>query len=583
MKKIYPDLDYYAILIPMYTKESLHILKEKIDLIDVIASQIDLKRMGTSYKALCPFHDEKSPSFTVKRGDTHYHCFGCGAHGDAIQFLMQLQGVTFREAVEILSERFHVPLQEDDKVEKQMSSMQLQEALNFANHFYHFYLQRTEEGRVALNYLTKRGLSIDFIRRFEIGFAPEGSTLFLKAMQEKKFSTELLIAAGLLTQDGRRPFFQGRITFPVCNPRGSVIGFSARKIKEETYGGKYINTSETQLFKKSKILFGLNYCRKRIVKEQRALLVEGQIDCLRLIEAGFDYTVAALGTAFGQNHVDSLKNLGVRSVTIAFDSDKAGIEASLKTGALFQKIGIDVEVLMLPDKMDPDTFIQERGKEAFAALAKEDYLTFCLKTTTLDLKSPAGKTQFVKELQKEIESWNEPVMVHESLQKLARLVQLPSQLLGAQRAVYRRAPGTKVAVDPDRVLEIDLLRLLLRGNIGFREVVRKYVEPKHFRLTPCQKLYEAYLRAEDIDLLSVMESVDDPEIERCVDEIMTSKLKNEKIEELFIFTIQKIIDRKWMEDREAIQREINSGSHSDDKVLELARKFDATKRMQVKL
>ena len=241
----------------MYTKDSLQTLKEKIDLIDVVASQIELKRAGAVYKSLCPFHDEKSPSFSIKRGDTHYHCFGCGAHGDAIQFLMQLQGLTFREAVEMLAERFHIPLQEDEKVEKGISSLQLQDVLNFASHFYHFYLQRTEEGRVALNYLTKRGLSLDFIRRFEIGFAPEGSDLFLKAMREKNFSMELMIAAGLLTKDGRRTFFRERVTFPVRNPRGSVIGFSARKIKEETFGGKYINTSETQLFKKSRHLFAV--------------------------------------------------------------------------------------------------------------------------------------------------------------------------------------------------------------------------------------------------------------------------------------------------------------------------------------
>ncbi|MCH9610630.1 MAG: DNA primase [Chlamydiales bacterium] len=562
----------------MYTKESLNTLKEKIDLIDVVSSQIEVKRAGTAYKALCPFHDEKSPSFTLKRGDSHYHCFGCGAHGDAIAFLMQLQGLTFREAVEMLAERFHIPLQEEDKVEKGPSSLQIQEVLNFASHFYHFYLQRTEEGRVALNYLTKRGLSLDFIRRFEIGFAPEGSELFFKAMREKKYSKELMQAAGLLSQDGRRLFFRERVTFPVRNPRGSVIGFSARKIREETFGGKYINTSETALFKKSRLLFGLNYSRKRIVKEQKALIVEGQIDCLRLIDEGLDYVVASLGTAFGQGHVQTLKNLGARTIQIAFDSDKAGIEAASKTGALFQKEGIGVEVLLLPQGMDPDTFLNEQGKEAFLALQPKDYLSFRVQTTTLDLKNPAGKTQFVKEMKQEIESWNEPVMVHESLQKLAQLVQLPQQMVGGRRPVYRRPAGTKMEVDPDRVLEIDLLRLLIRGESRFRAIVKKYVEPSYFMLEPCQKLYSAYLKADDTDLLSVMSSIDDVLVERCVDEIMSSKLKNEKIEELFLFTVQKMMDRKWLSDREAIQREINGGGHSDEKMLELARQYSQTKR-----
>ena len=576
------SLSFSAIIARVYTKESLQLLKDKIDLVDVIESQIDLKRAGASYKALCPFHDEKSPSFQVKRGDSHYHCFGCGAHGDAIHFLMQLQGLTFRETVEMLAERYHVPLHEEDKKSTGPSSLVLQDLLNFASHFYHFYLLRTAEGKEGLDYLTKRGLSLEFIRRFEIGFAPKESTLFLKAMREKKFDKELLIAAGLLTQEGRHPFFRERITFPIRNPRGNVIGFSARKIREETFGGKYINTSETQLFKKSRHLFGLNYSRKRIVKEKRALLVEGQIDCLQLISAGLDYVVAALGTAFGEGHVDVLRNLGVRRVTIAFDSDQAGNEAASKSGALFQKVGVEVELLMLPKGSDPDGFLRERGKEAFLGLPSKDYLTFRLLTTDLDIQSPAGKTQFVRGMEKEIRSWDEPVMIHESLQRLARLVQLPEQLIAHSKPSYSLKRGENIDVDADRILEIDLLRLLLRGPTHFREIIQKYIEPDHLKHAACKKLYQAYLEAEEVDLFSVMESIDDCQVETCLDEIMATKLNNDKVEPLFRVTLQRLLDRQWLEKRQAVQQLINSKEHSDEEMWELVRRFDAIERAVVK-
>ncbi|MCP5469418.1 MAG: DNA primase [Chlamydiales bacterium] len=570
----------------MYTKESLQNLKEKVDLIEVVSSQIEVKRAGTAYKALCPFHDEKSPSFTLKRGDSHYHCFGCGAHGDSIQFLMQLQGVTFREAVEMLAERFHVPLQEDEKSEKGISTLTLQSALVFAQQFYHFYLLRTEEGRVALNYLLKRGLSLDFIKQFELGYAPSNGALFMKALKEKKFSQEVLIAAGLLTQDGQRPFFRERITFPVHNARGSVIAFSARKIKEETYGGKYINSPETQLFKKSRHLFGLNYSRRRIVKDRRALLVEGQIDCLKLIEAGLDYTVAALGTAFGEGHVTALKNLGVHQVKIAFDSDTAGVKAASKAGDLFQKVGIEVEVITLPDGSDPDTFLKEHGLEKFQALPSHDYLTYQMHylAKTFDLKSPAAKAELVKQLTAQIKAWDDPVMVHESLRKLAQLTRLPEEMIGVSYKAprYVRANGANPKLDPNHLLEIDLLRILLQGESAFRDTVQRFISSPDFMIPACRKLYNAYLKADETDLFSIMADIDDPAIEACVDEIMSKKINRDKAEEIFLLSVQRIVDRSWLAKREAIKKEILTIT-SDDEKLALAKKFDATTRPEVRL
>jgi len=233
---------------PLYTKESLDLLRQRIDLSEVISAHIDLKKSGSAYKALCPFHEEKSPSFIVNRGDNHYHCFGCGAHGDAIAFLMNHLKMGFTESVESLAEKFGVALERDDKVENTgPSKTLLKEAMQLACRFYHFMLLHTEEGIQALQYLYKRGIDLDFIQRFEIGFAPRQRNALYKILKGKELSDPVLQGAGLLSisEDGtKRDFFSDRIMFPIRDGMGNVIGFSGRKFKEETFGGKYINTSD---------------------------------------------------------------------------------------------------------------------------------------------------------------------------------------------------------------------------------------------------------------------------------------------------------------------------------------------------
>ncbi len=564
----------------MFTKESLQRLRERIDLIEVLSSHMELKRAGVSYKGLCPFHEEKSPSFTVKRGDTHYHCFGCSAHGDAIQFLMNYLHLPFSEAVETLAEKFHVTLDRIEKVEeKGVGRAALQEALQLASQFYHFYLLHTDEGRAPLNYLFKRGLSIEFLKRFEIGYAPQNSDLFLQWMREKKVSQEALVEGGLLNRAGRA-FFHERITFPTHNPRGSIVGFSARKIREEVFGGKYINSSETTLFKKSRLLYGLNYCRRRIAKERRAIIVEGQIDCLRLIDCGLDIAVAALGTAFGESHVQELKRLGVSEVIMLFDSDTAGKKAVSKTGDLFQKIGLEVHVVSLPEGYDPDSYLREFGPEKLKEVLGSgiDYLTFQIGYVgkTHDVKSPAGKTALIGELTKQIKGWEEPVMIHESLRKLARLTQVPEHMVGQIPTPFiSGGKSVRMTVDPNRILELDLLRwLVLMGEErkDFIATARHYLTESHFLVPSCRKIFHAYLEGAH-DLLELSQSVEE---EGIIDEILARKVNRDRADLLFVDTVQKLLDRKWLSKSEALREKM---SHSYDE--SVIKEFDALKRKRV--
>lgn len=576
----------------MFTKESLDALRQRIDLVEVLSSHVRLQRAGAAYKALCPFHEEKTPSFVVQKGDSHYHCFGCGAHGDAIAFLMGHVKMGFTEAVEHLAERFQVVLEKTDEAfqDKGPSRAKLKAALEMACELYHYLLLHSEEGRSALQYLDKRGLKPDFLEKFQIGFAPKAPYVLMHYLKERGVSEEVLVTAGLMSISAAgkaRDFFSDRITFPIRDALGAVIGFSARKFKEETFGGKYINTPETPLFKKSRVLFGLSYSRSRIAKEGKALVVEGQIDCLRLIDAGFDYVVAGQGTAFGEDHVRELLQLGAKQVYLALDADVAGKEAALKIGHLFQKKGVDVKVVALPEGLDPDALLTQRGVEAFTSCLKEapDYLSFAYVHLTKGEKqlSAARKNEIVSTLSAKIREGEMPVMVHESLKKLAEIALVPPELLGATRLtslpLKKRAFAGAQSFDPDRILEADCLRLLLLATSQYPSIValaRNNLSPEDLVFPAAVKLYTAFLSGETSGDMLVWGSVLETEEERSfLSDVMGRKVNFAKAEESFKHIVIKILERQWMRKREAIQQKLQTPGITDEESLELAQEFNA--------
>jgi DNA primase len=584
----------------IFSKESLETLRQRVDLVEVLTPHVEFKKTGAAYKALCPFHDEKSPSFTIQKGDTHYHCFGCGAHGDAIQFLMSHVKLSFNNAVESLAERFHVTLEKTEQTDepKGPPKQKIKEALLEAARYYHFNLLHTQDGHMVLKYLFKRGISLEFVHHFMIGLAPASNGTLTKFMQAKNVNDEILIAAGLLSagKDGRlREFFLDRITFPIQDAAGAVIGFSARKYKEETYGGKYVNTSETILFKKSRVLFGLNFSRRRIAKLRKVLVVEGQIDALRLIQEGFNITVAGQGTAFGEGHVKELLTLGVNVVYLCLDSDNAGLEATSKIGDLFQKQGVEVRVVQLPTGMDPDSFLQKYEPSDFLKLMDNslDYLSFQVKyqSRNLNIDSPAGKSELIQLMAKQIRSWQQPVMVQESLRQLARLTQVKEEMVGAiqdhvPNIYLKRAASVGLqTIDPDQILETDFLRwlhLMADQNPEFVTIAKKNLAPTDLKSKVCRLIYETYLKNYDmnlpLDLVSLMIQIDNSEAKFLLSELTAKMVNKSRAEKQYVETIQAILDRNWILQREEIKMKIQSGQCTDDEALSLALAFNNLKR-----
>lgn len=582
---------------PLFTKESLETLRERIDLIEVLEPHLDLKRAGSSYKACCPFHDEKTPSFVIKQGDSHYHCFGCGAHGDAIAFLMNHLQLSFTDSVEQLAERFSVRIERiENKDERQGPTKQELRAVNEqACAFFEAYLLHTDEGHNALQYLYDRGLDLDFIRAFRIGYAPHDPALFGKAIKSPH-----LLTVGLLNQKGF-PFFRQRIIFPIQDAPGHIIGFSGRKIRSDAFGPKYMNTPETPLFKKSKILFGLHQSRKRIARDKKAIICEGQIDALRLIHAGFDYAVAGQGTAFGEEQAHDLMNLGVQHVYLALDGDDAGEEAAIKIGHFFQKEGVDVSVLAMPASCDPDTLLREEGPPAFQKLltAARDYLTFLVDhhSRGVDLSRPAVKTEIVQKISQRIRQWNHPLMIHESLRKLAKLTHVPESTIGVDQTkpvgVIIKKSGSVASgayLDPHRILETDLLRWMLllgQNHPELVELICRNLTRDHFQTPLCRDLFvhiiEEFDKGHSCDLLSLSISIDNPEEQLLLSDLLQKKVNLDRAQMGVEDTVKRLLERRWLMQREEIKAKIHLPGVSDDEVLDLAKEFDRLKANPPKL
>ena len=555
---------------PLLTKECLDKLRDRVNLLEIVSSHIDIKHIGAKRKALCPFHKEKTPSFTVNPGDSHYHCFGCGAHGDAIAFLMNFLGITFNEAVEYLADKYHIQLDYTGKKEKKFEYKRDLFTINQKiMEFFHFHLLHSKEGKPILEYLFKRGISENFIKKFRIGYAPKDEFLQKAFFKSESFSEKFLVLSGIISDSTKRPFFNERIMFPVHDGVGNVIAFSGRKIDERVFGGKYINTKETQIFKKSKILYGLNYSRRNIAKDGRVIVVEGQIDALRLIFEGFEYVVASQGTAFGEDHVQELIKVGVNEVNLCFDGDSAGDKTAIKVGQLFQKEGVEVFVCNFPNGIDPDSYILENGKESFEKLLKnrKDYLTFLIGNHSKDgkAKTPAGKNALAIEIKKMIAEWKHPIMQHEGEKVLFRLLNIPNKYLSEKKVDIEHKKASRI-VDKVDSLEEDLIRwLLLIHDEELKKIIMDNItidfiyDPTIKMIFSCMQ--ELYNENKKIELLSLGVSLDDKMI-KITEDLKAKRMNLLRAREGIVLLCKKIIERHWAIKCDGIRNKIQSGKLS---------------------
>lgn len=569
------------------SEESIQLLKEKCNLIDVLSPYVQMKKNGIYYKGCCPFHQEKTPSFFIKKGDQHYHCFGCGAHGDVISFYTQYLKMSFQEACVSLSEQFKVPLNFSLEKNQGKEKRKGKELLQKLTRLFHTLLMHTDEGRKILPYLYKRGIDNEAITTFQIGWMPSTST-FKKICEALKISKQDLAFVGMLNSQGKLLFYE-RIAFPLANRMGEVVGFSSRTTVEDYKGPKYVNTPQTALFEKSRFLYGLPFAIHTIVSEKRAILVEGQIDTFRMLQEGFASTVSAGGTAFGTDHVKLLCDLGVHHVYIAFDRDSSGDQAALKVGQEFQKRGVEVSVVRLPHGCDPDTVLRERGPLGMQEYIEKapNFIVFAFNTLKekTDISTPAGKNQVVQALIKYIEQWDHPLMVHEAYKKIAQEIDVPESLLPrakkpSQSAISTSAGMKNSVIAHDRFVEMDLLRLLLltedKALITYAE---ENVSEADFLDELCRNLYKGIVcsakNGKEFQLLHFVKELEEAEQQLLLREILQKRVNKKEAKKLIQTVCETLLQRTWMRKREDIKMQIYSGQHTESEIFELAKEFDA--------
>lgn len=398
-------------------------IRDSANIVDVISYYIPVKRAGRSYKALCPFHPDRNPSLMISEEKGLWHCFGCGAGGDVFSFVMKMENVDFVEAAKLVAERIGIPF----KWEGRGRWDNILEICETCAKYFHDILLNKPEGEKALRYLEGRGVDRETMKQFMLGYAPPDLKELLRLL--KDYPSEDLEGCGIFSKrEGRlHLILSGRITFPIFSPDGKVIAFGGRVLDDST--PKYINSWETALFRKGRILYGFHLAKKDIMEEKKAIIVEGYMDLIALHSAGIKNTVATLGTALTDEHLRLLKRY-CEEIYLAFDSDSPGMSAALRASPLIEEAGLRAKVILIPEGYDPDTFVREKGKEAFEELEEKaiDIGDFRLKKALekgdegrkeaieiiSNISDPGKRSEMSKKLAEELAK-GDPEMVREYL------------------------------------------------------------------------------------------------------------------------------------------------------------------------
>ena len=368
----------------MIPQETIQQIVSRIDIIEIINSFVKLKKRGSNYLGLCPFHNEKTPSFTVSPTKEIYKCFGCGKSGNTIGFLMDLEKYSYVEALRWLANKYNVEIEETAQSEEQKQLQQSADSLyiinNFAQQFFSNALLHSEEGKdIALAYLKERGFREDIIKKFQLGYNPSARNELAQAATAAQYNPELLQKSGLVVmRDGHlSDNYRGRIIFPIHNQSGKVLGFGARVIKNNDKAPKYINTPENEIYIKSRVLYGSYFARMAIDKADECLLVEGYTDVVSLHQSGIENVVASGGTSLTPDQLRLIKKY-TNNLTIIYDGDSAGVKAALRGLDLAIEEGLNVKLVLIPGNEDPDSYVHKIGAEAFRNFIKENKKDFIL-------------------------------------------------------------------------------------------------------------------------------------------------------------------------------------------------------------
>lgn len=426
------------------------------DITDVVSGFVTLRRRGVNMLGLCPFHNEKTPSFTVSPSKGIFKCFGCGKGGNVVNFIMEHESLSYPEALKWLARKYSIEVVEAEETEEQKQLKDDRESMMIVSAFAGKYFMRNlweeSEGRaVGLSYFRERGFRDDVLRKFEAGYSPDGKAPFTETAQKQGYRMEYLEKTGLTIRrdDWVRDRFAGRIIFPVHNLAGRIIAFGGRNLKNDPKAAKYLNSPESEIYHKSRELYGIFQARREMARAEKCYLVEGYTDVLSLHQAGIENVVASSGTALTSDQIRLIKRF-TNNITIIFDGDEAGIKASLRGIDLVLEEGMNVKVLLLPDGEDPDSFAKKKGAQGFSEYVAENETDFIRFKTSLLMK----------------DAEKDPIVRSRLISDIIRSVSvIPNSIT---RSVYVKECSRLLNVDED-VLYLEIRKQKYRQNEEFRK------------------------------------------------------------------------------------------------------------------
>jgi DNA primase len=528
-------------------------IKERIDIVEFISQYVDLKKRGVNYVGLCPFHKEKTPSFVVSPEKRIFHCFGCGASGDVIGFFMRYEGYSFKEALSTLAQRAGISYTESKRDERKDEKKKRLKQIHHivVSHFKQEFLKC----KFAQDYFYKRGFDETTAHDFSIGYSQEEGKLLGKL---NKFKKEEILQSGIFSEYEGRIYcrFHDRLIFPIFNENGESIAFGARQIKQGD-GAKYINSPETPLFSKSKVLYGLNWAKKDIMQERRVVVVEGYFDVIRLHTEGIKNSVATLGTALNTYHLKMLKRLA-SSVIINYDADEAGIKAMIRVLPSFFETDIQGKVAILKQGEDPDSFIKERGKESFLERLNEgrEIFSFLIEyyKKNINLSSPQGKAEFIETFLPIIEKIKDGVKKSAYVSHIAEISGISASL------IMPKAESKIISFNHENPKKEELLISCIISNINLLQLVddigqfKSLFEDERLKYL-FEKIWDIYKKNLPYNVNDFVEQIENEELKSHTYGLLTYSLEGEKaFKELLKNTIIEKTKNKLNEIRKKMEQ-----------------------------
>jgi len=486
-------------------------IKARADVLEVVSDVVQLRQRGRNYFGLCPFHEEKTGSFSINPSMGIFHCFGCGKGGNAVTFIMEYEKIDYVEALKRLAERYHIRIdwEETGEDREQGEIALLYELHDLAMNLYHQQIF-SEKGKTALDYLIQRGFSQAIIKQFTLGFATDDWENLFRKIDAAKFSPGVLEKSGLLVRKEGTQFydrFRNRIIFPIHNLAGRVVAFGGRTMdaNPEASGAKYINSAETPIYFKSGILYGLHYSKDQIQRSGAAIIVEGYTDFLRMFISGIQNVAAGSGTALTFHHAKALKRFTNQTI-LCYDGDAAGQNATERAGFILLKEGIDVKAISLPPEDDPDSYLRTHSVADFNLLYKNapDFITFYTNRHQLELTSPASKTLFLEKVVAELIEIKNPVTRELIVQQIGDRLHLSEELINSQirflqkqKAAYGTSASKPESIkektiqiqSPVEKAEYELVKIILTDDPPLGEIVTAYLKPEQFSHAVLKKIY----------------------------------------------------------------------------------------------